>query len=232
MSHAMNVNYLGIGIYTPSEAAMYARLSPLTMSRWLFGGSRGRAVFDPQLGQDDKLVTFLDFVQALAIRSIRLTRPKIQLEKIREAIQLAEDRGHKYPLARRHKIFILSNDVVINIGDEDLPQFIQASGKFKNNRIFTQVAELYARDIGYDDADGLASSYLAHRFEECKVMMNPKIRLGEPMIETCGYSAQALWDAYRSEGGVDQAAKAYDVKPVEVMAAVSYFDQIIQRSAA
>ena len=52
------------------------------------------------------------------------------------------------------------------------------------------------------------------------------------MISECGYSAQALWDAYRSEGGIENAAKVYGVKEGEVETACRYFDQILQKTAA
>jgi hypothetical protein len=33
--------YLGLGMYTPAEAAMYARVSTQLMSRWIHGSAAG-----------------------------------------------------------------------------------------------------------------------------------------------------------------------------------------------
>ena len=61
---------LGIGIYTPEEAAFYARVKTQVLNRWLFGDGRGANVVKPErCGKDeDRIVTFLDLVQAIAIR--------------------------------------------------------------------------------------------------------------------------------------------------------------------
>jgi hypothetical protein len=60
---------LGSGIYTLREAARYALISPRLMNRWFFGDSKGRRVLSPQFHSGEKLLSFLDFVQTLAIRT-------------------------------------------------------------------------------------------------------------------------------------------------------------------
>jgi hypothetical protein len=59
--------FIGSGLYTIAEAALYARVKESLLRRWIFGDGR-RAVFDPQFGSHEKLVSFLDLVQTLAIR--------------------------------------------------------------------------------------------------------------------------------------------------------------------
>ena len=84
-------NKVGKGLYSVPEAAFYARLRTQTMNRWLFGNNQGGAVLDPQYGDESKDVSFLDFVQSLAVRSIT-TSPKarrIPVQKIRQAVELS-----------------------------------------------------------------------------------------------------------------------------------------------
>lgn len=101
----------GTGLYTVREAALYARLHPTVLNRWLFGNKR---VLHPQIGSaGEKVVTFLDFVQALAVRAIR-TQHKIALDKVRLAIEVAEKEFQvSFPLARRHTIYLLDRDIQI-----------------------------------------------------------------------------------------------------------------------
>src|SRR4051812_17888165 len=98
----------GVGLYTPAEAAFYARVRTQTLNRWLFGDSRGESVVTAQIKSDDeKIVTFRDFVQALAIRSIRTQYPKISLQKVRRAVDLAGEKlGVRHPFARPHKTYV------------------------------------------------------------------------------------------------------------------------------
>src|SRR4051812_18509560 len=105
---------LGNGIYTVAEAALYARVAPQMMSRWLFGGKRGEPVFGPQFGAADRLVSFLDLIQTLAIREIRIQR-RVPLNKFRQAISLAKAKyGMAYPFATKHCTFLLGDELVIS----------------------------------------------------------------------------------------------------------------------
>lgn len=233
MSPTQPNSLLGIGLYTPAEAALYARLTPQTMSRWLFGSSRGEPAIEPQLGNtDERFVTFLDLVQSLAIRSIRLTH-KVSLPKIREAVEFAkEETSLSYPLARKHTIFVNKNkEIIINVGGQESKKYIEATGSNKRALLLTEIAEPFMDDIGFD-ATGLAEIWKPFRYKNCEVRIDPKIHFGEPMLPSCGYSAQALWDAYVHEGGIQPAAKAYGVAEADVETAWRYFDYILPKSAA
>ena len=123
---------LGSGIYTLQEAALYARVSPQVLAPWLFGTSRGRSVLTPQFAQSDKLVSFLDLVQVLAIREIRI-QWGAPLAKFRQAIDIAKTKfGMKYPLAMKHYTWLWGEDLVIRPTEKE---FVQASGKNRGNRL-------------------------------------------------------------------------------------------------
>jgi hypothetical protein len=100
---------LGIGIYTPAEAAFYARVSRRMMSRWVLGIG-GEPVIERQLRDSaEKVVTFLDFVQTLAVREVR-NRWGVPLQRIRQGVDEARQHyGIEFPLACRHKIFLFGD---------------------------------------------------------------------------------------------------------------------------
>src|SRR5690349_307789 len=99
---------LGVGIYTVAEAAFYARVHPTTLHRWLYGTADGEAVLRPEI-EDEKIVTFVDFVEALAVRAIRLEH-KLSLSKIRQAVKVATDTyGVLHPLAREHITYLFDS---------------------------------------------------------------------------------------------------------------------------
>ena len=221
-------NLLGIGLYTTEEAALYARVSARMMRRWLFGAKDGEPVMHPQIGsvQDQQVVSFLDFVQAMAVRAVR-SQHRVPLQRIRQAIERAEkDYGLEYPLARQHTTYLFGSELVIKLGDEE---YVQVSGKAARNRLIARVVELYMKDLGFGP-EGLADAYRAFVWGDYEVRMNPQVRFGEPILPSCGYTARALWEAYMAEGGFEQAAEAYGVKAEEVEAACRYFDHILGTS--
>ena len=95
----------------------------------------------------------------------------------------------------------------------------------RRNMLLKPVVVLYKEDLGYD-RKGLANLYTAFKYEDLTVEMNPSIRFGEPIVKSCGYSAQTLWEAATSEGSMERAASAYGVDRKEVEAACRYFDHL------
>ena len=119
-------NALGNGLFTVAEAALYARVSPQMMARWLFGNKKGHSVLHPQFGAEARFVSFLDLVQTLAIREIRIQR-KVALPKFRQAIRMAKEKFNlDYPFARRHCTYLFGDELVIRPPGDD---FVEASGK-------------------------------------------------------------------------------------------------------
>ena len=229
MSETANIFTAATGLYTPKEAALYARLNPTVLSRWLYGNKSGERVLTPQFEGEQRVVTFLDFVQALAIRAIR-QQHHISLDKIRTAIDRAEKEfGVKWPLARKHMTYLLGRD--IQIVPEAGGNPVQVTGRGSGQISLRPIVELHLRDLGWDAA-GLATSYRAFSWDGREVLMDPSLHFGEPVIPTCDYSARSLWEAAETEGGIVAAAHAYGVETEDVEIACRYFDHLQLAHAA
>ncbi|MBS0657721.1 MAG: hypothetical protein JSR82_05665 [Verrucomicrobia bacterium] len=212
------------GLYTPREAAFYARLHPSVLNRWLYGNKSGSRVLHPQLtGTGEKVVTFLDFVQALAVRAIR-QQHRIALDKIRQAIERAEaEFGLNYPLARLHTTYLLDRDIQI------VPQIgghpVQVTGLARGQMSLRPIVEVHLRDLGWN-AEGMAASYRAFAWSDREIRMDPARHFGEPVVANCDYGARALWEAAETEGSIEAAAEAYGVQPADVEIACRYYDHL------
>jgi len=219
--------YLGQGMYTPSEAAMYARVSPQLISRWIHGNRSGAAAIRSQFAAEEKTVTFLDLMQAMAVRAIR-AQGEVQLRAIREAVDTAAKRGITYPFARRHTTFIYADRILLKVEDGEL---IDASGDARGHPNLRRVVEIYMQDVGYG-ADGLANNFTAREEDGVKIVMSPGYKFGEPVVHPSGISALTLWEACNAEGGIAEAAKAFGVSETEVLVAYRYVDSIRPATAA
>jgi uncharacterized protein (DUF433 family) len=210
------------GIYTPAEVALFAKLHPSTLCRWFYGNNMGRPVM-PHENAGEKVLTFLDLVQAIAVRTIR-HEYRVPLPKIREAVERAQ-RHYKLTniFARPHCTVLFSGDIFIYPEGGVAP--VQVSGKQPNQMGLKTVVELYQRDLSFDE-NGLAKLYSAFRYANAVVLMDPAVRFGEPYVEGCGYSARTLRDAVLSEGGVTEAAKAFGVSEEAVEVAYRYYDSL------
>lgn len=224
--------FIGLGMYSPAEAAMYARITTRTMGRWVHGDRSGAAALRAQVaGDDERTVTFLDFVQSLAIRAILSRRPedgRVSLQKIRQAVEQAAAHGVDYPFARQHATYLFDDEVHIDVPGSGL---YQASGRGRGQQVARPIVETYLLDLTFAP-DGLANQYLAHESRGVRIVMRPGYHFGEPFVESRGVTAWTLWDAVHSEGGVEPAAKAYGVTPDEVLVAFGYIDAIRPATAA
>lgn len=220
MVQAISQNLLGIGIYTPAQAARFARIQTRLMVRWIHGNKSGSPALRAQLPDDpDKLVTFLDMIQAMAIRAIRLAED-IPLEKIRQFIEHAEQRNLKYPFAREHTTYLFDGEIVVRI-DEDI---IELTGKYNSQTLIPPIAEPYLKDLHFDPTSGLANRYVAMTRDDRSVVLDPTIRFGEPTVEPCRYSVDTLLEAVQAEGSLEGAARAYEVETADIEIAQRYDD--------
>jgi hypothetical protein len=224
---------LGVGLYTLAEAAFYARLNQNTLSRWLYGSSGGEAVLRPE-GSDERFVTFVDFIEAMAVRAIRLEH-KLKLDKVRQAVRVAANvYGVTHPLAQRHITYLFDNEIFICLPNTNTAspaeRYFQASGKHKGVQLMKPIVEVYLDDIGFDP-DGVARTFSIFERNKQRVLMDPKIHFGEPRVPS-GYSFMTLWEASTSEGSMEAAAKAYGVPVEEVALACHCYDHLKVRGAA
>lgn len=212
--------FLGTGMYSVTEAALYAKIKPAMMRRWLFGDRSGtKSILPPQYGTQDRVVSFLDLIQTVAIREIRIQK-KVPLQKFRQAINLARKNDIVYPFAREHCTFlhVVEKKLVLKIGDK----YIEASGKHCGQSLF-EFVEDYLKDLTFGP-DGLASEYTIFKDNRSGVpiVMNPQRRFGEPLLPS-GYTAKTVWESIQIEGGIDQTASVYGISKDEVLSAHRFF---------
>ena len=222
--------YLGNGLYTVAEAAMYCRVTTSMMTRWMFGTKSGRSVLDPEFGSKERFVSFLDLIQTLAIREIR-SQENVPLIKFRQAMKLAKDKFQlNHPFARHHCTYLYNDELIIRPKhDED--RYFEASGKHRGQGMFPFV-EMYMKALDFTP-DGLAYRYRIFESTHKKpvtISLDPHVRFGEPLLPS-GYTAMSIRDAIKIEGGVERAAKAYGIPKEEVETAYLFVDFLNKRAA-
>lgn len=235
---------LGIGIYSPREAARYVRAKHGRLRRWMYGNRSVGPVFDPQIPRDGglELVTFIDFAQALRVQEIRLN-VGVPLQRIREAYETARrEHGIAHPFATEnfrvlvfgnhsepHKCaLVLCEDKYVK--DEDfleenaqkyVQKHVQLTGKKKGNVLISEVVQKFSTNLWYE-ASGVAGGYEAFKHKNHRILIDPAIRFGKPYVENTCFESETLAEAAEYEGGIERAADLFDVEPSVVEVSVLY----------
>ena len=209
------------GLYTVDQAARLARVPARVLRRWLDGGSGSTATIHRRVPRNDAgALGFIDLIQVLAIRAIR-NKKRLSLQKIRQTIDEAEKLGIQYPFARKHQTYLFADDVVLRLPDD---RVVQVTGKYTRQDLIKPVVELYMDDLVFDEETGLAAEYTPLREGDRKIVINPTIKFGAPIVYPSGYAASTLIDAVESEGSIKAAAEAFAVSEADVKIALRYDD--------
>jgi uncharacterized protein (DUF433 family) len=213
------------GLYTLAQAALFARMPFNTLNYWHYGTKTRQPLRESEIQkQDGKFVTFLEFVEAVAIRSLRQER-NIPLPKIREAIKEAQDKYHiKFPFAQQvHKTVVVGKDIHILLGQD--ATMIGLTGRDKAQKSFKPFLEPYMENMRFN-AEKVACEFVTYRYGEGDkiIKMNPRIGFGEPLVGKTGYTAETLWSAAVAEASIDKACQYYEVDRESVVAACSYWE--------
>jgi uncharacterized protein (DUF433 family) len=221
---AASQNIFVEGIYPIEQAARLARLSSRSMRRWFNGeGERDAALVRRMPENEVDTISFVDLIQSLAVRAIRhRDEHEVSLQKIRQAINTAASIGIDYPFARKHKTFLFRDDIVIEIGD----RLVQITGKYKRQHLIRPVVELYLDDLTFDPTSGLASEYVPLRdaCDDRRIVINPLVKYGSPVVMPVGYTVGSLTAAVDSEGSIEAAADMFQVVEADVKFALRYED--------
>ena len=198
----------GIGLYSPQEAALYARMHPKTITEWFFNDHRFRA---SQIDESERMIGFLDLVEALAIRDLRVVH-KISWKKIREAIVNAKALFNTdYPFANENHKIVLVGGRDLNIVHRDQPgQLVEIVGRHAGQAAIKEILEPWVYDFEFDRRV-IARDYRAYQYKDEVVVMDPAIRFGSPVIQSCGYSAEILYEAAIAEGSTQAVAEEYEI---------------------
>ncbi len=146
---------LAQGIYTQRQAAYLARLRPQTVTRWFdASAARGPAVKRMMPESEGAVVSFVDLVQLMAVRSIRLNH-NTSLQRIRQTASKAEEMGFRFPLARDIRIYRLGDVIVLGLPDGT---YVEASGPYAKHYLMEPVILPYLDDVTFNE-DGLVRTY-------------------------------------------------------------------------
>jgi uncharacterized protein (DUF433 family) len=220
----------GVGLYSVTEAARYAKMPANTIRGWFFPSRRKPMRRGDIESDEEKALSFLDFVEAIAVRSLRVDY-RVSLNTIRKAIDFAQEQYQKdHIFAREDHTTLIDPKRQLHITFPGEKSPIKMGGKDAGQMTLETCVEGYMRDLKFN-RQKIAAIYTAFEYGGQRVVMNPAFRFGEPVMEENGYPANVLWRGVIGEGGFARAAKLYGTSIESVEAAYRYCNGELQMAA-
>lgn len=223
-------SWVGQGIYTPAEAAALIRAPAAEVGRWAFGYTRRRngerveyrpliQTRLPELG-GRRALTFVELVELMLIKGFREAGAPWKLihEAARVAARIFET---DHPFALR-QFFADPSGIYARISDlGGDPSLVQLAGH--GQHVFDEVVRPYLGQLDFDALDSPIRWWPLGR--EGRVVVDPQVSFGTPIVAEVGIPTSALGDALRAElrsdadHALDRVAWLFKVQPRHVQAA-------------
>ncbi len=212
---------IGIGVYTLQEAAFYSSVSSQKLSRWLYGTSNASPVVKSQL-YEQNLVSFLDLIQSKAIDKAR--KLGVSLPRIRHAIDFAKKEFDiDFPLAHRYALVEFEKELHIQNGFSNT--ITQITGRNRRQTLMPDIVRQFIQDLEFNVHD-IAEKYIPFENKGIKIVLNPKVQFGQPLVGNTGYPADVLYQSYLAENSVQGVEDEFGVNKEEIETAILYIQSL------
>lgn len=225
-----NSELLGIGLYTPAEASRYLGVQVQKLRRWLKGHHIGDRKYPPlwdpevDLGDQSLHLGFRDLLEmraAHAFMAVGVSPQQIR-RAILEARQFVND---ERPLSTT-RFQTDGRTVFLEIAREDGDT--QLLDLFKKQYAIRDVLKQSFKDVDYE-LEAPARWWIAGRKQG--IVLDPRRSFGQPVDDKTGVPTRVLAAAAAAEGGIEAAAKAWEVSRQTIERAVA-FEQEATKGAA
>lgn len=211
---------LGNGVYGYSEAARLTGLKRECIREWfrIRGGDGKRPpVFrsDYQPVDGDRAISFLDLIDVFVAGQLREHGVSPQTLR-RVYTRLQKELNTKHPFSRSE---LLSDGKIVFTRGMDSKGQEELTEALTRQKVFPSIILPFLKRIDYGEVSKLAERWhIAH-----KVVIDPRICFGKPIVEDYSIPTIALADAYRAnDQNAEQVADWFNVNAEHVLAAVEF----------
>lgn len=218
--------FLGVGIYSVSDAAKLTGVPSAAIRRWLWGyryrycgeARVSQPLWSPELPEVDnsRALGFRDLIEILFVKAFK--EKGVSLRTIRRAIEQAEALlGEDYPLSSL-KFKTDGKSILADVVEPEERRLVfdLVTGQYLLENVFDRLRE----GLDYSQLQGLQRWWPIGR--EREVVVDPKRSFGQPIVASEGVPTEVLASAYHAEQSVDAVASWYDVTPEAVNDALEF----------
>jgi uncharacterized protein (DUF433 family) len=216
-----NFDLVGLGLYTPSEAARLLGIPASKIARWLRGHEAGERRYAPlwrpqiDLGDGSLHLGFRDLMELRTAH--QFMEHGVSAQQIRKAIVEARSFvDDERPLSTT-RFRTDGRTIFLEIADQE--NDARLYDLFRKQFAFKKVIEQSLKDVEYDDT---TPSRWWVNSKKNGIVIDPLRSFGQPIDHDSGVPTVVLAAAANAEGSPEAAAEAWDVSVGSVQRAVKF----------
>lgn len=223
-----DLSMIGLGLYTPAEAAALTHVETPKIRRWLCGHAIGDksypALWKSQLEKFDMEQLYLSFLDLVQLRVAKaFIEAGLSPQKVRRAIEYGSGIvASDYPFASA-RFRTDGKTVVLHVlktdGNEELIDLFS-----HGQHLMQKVIEPSLKNLEFDEADVAARWWPLGRAKG--VVIDPQRQFGQPIDDATGVPTSVLAEAAKAEGSPASAAKRFMVPLTSVHRALAFEQQL------
>jgi uncharacterized protein (DUF433 family) len=206
---------LAHAIFTLRETAGYLDVPTSNIQRWARPpeGKHPLITCFPRHGRE-ATVPFVGFAEAFVLSSFR--RAGVPLQRIRPAVEVLEKEiGVEHALASK-RLYTDGAEVLFDYAERRGEREVRDLVVIRTQqRQFTSVVKGYLKRIHYG-GDGWADSVQLPTYGNARVVVDPKVAFGLPLVVHGGARVEDLVDRFQAGDSVAEIAADFGVPPDEV----------------
>ncbi|HWK26479.1 MAG TPA: DUF433 domain-containing protein [Solirubrobacter sp.] len=201
-------------IFTLREAAGYLGVPKSTVHQWASHAGRSALITVLPRRGAQATVPFIGFAEAYVLAAFR--RAGVPLQRIRPAVDvLRREIGIAYALASQ-RMFTDGAEVLFDYAEQrDEKDLLDLVVVRTGQRQFSDLVRDYLRRISYG-TDGWANELELPSYSEARVIVNPEVAFGMPIVTGAGARVEDLVDRFLAGDTVADIAADFDVAASQV----------------
>lgn len=208
---------LGLGVYTPREAARLVGGTPQQIIRWTRGSGPNDPLWNAQFQfiEDSTEISFLDLIEVRVVRAMRSAG--ISSQAIRYAISCAQEKfGIDRPLASRN--FKTDGNEILMDAIENDGELVSLSKKRPGQKVFKAVVQQSLDDLEYEGDYAAKWRPKSHS----AIIIDPKRNFGDPVLDEYGISSNTIYQEFLEFNDAKYLASVYEVPLAAVNSAIRF----------
>jgi len=211
----MDLKGVGLGVYTPADAARLIDVPVSTIGGWMRGSADRDPLWRSEHAERDGplLLGFRDLVEAKVLYALR--RQGFSGQQLRSTIAYAREQiGDERPFSTR-AFKVAGADIMLDLPDG----LFVVSRKGRGQRVFREAVAPILRPVVYDET---AATMLWMQPRKRTVVLDPERAFGSPILNDFSIPTAVLAQSARAEGSPAVTARYFDIPVAQVRDAVDF----------